>query len=151
MSDALLCETVTGRSMTDLRAARDAAVVGDLIELRLDGVTDLDVAGALADRRRPVIVTCRASWEGGQFDGSEEERRSILSRALALGAEYVDVEWRAGFADIIAQDPSRVVLSSHDFEAVPADLDDRVHTMRATGARTIKIAVATPRLSDTLP
>lgn len=150
MSDSLLCETVTGRSMTELRAARDAAIVGDLIELRLDGVADLDVAAALAGRRCPVIATCRASWEGGRFDGSEDERRSILSRALELGAEYVDIEWRAGFDDLIAQHPSRVVISSHDFDRVPADLDQRAHAMRATGAATIKIAAATERLSDTL-
>jgi hypothetical protein len=31
----------------------------------------------------------------------------------------VDVEWRAGFADLIARNPRRVVLSSHDFQRVP--------------------------------
>jgi 3-dehydroquinate dehydratase len=51
--------------MAELRAARDAVKDADLVELRLDGVADLDVAGALAGRRRPVIVTCRPSWEGG--------------------------------------------------------------------------------------
>ena len=82
MSTFLLCETVTGRSTAELRAARDAATIGDLVELRLDGVADLDVAGALADRRRPVIATCRPTWECGAFDGSEEDRSAILARAF---------------------------------------------------------------------
>ena len=48
----------------------------------------------------------------------------MLAEALALGAEYVDVEWRAGFDDLIASTRGRrIVLSSHDFDGVPADLD----------------------------
>ena len=61
MTDTLLCETVTGPTMADLIAARDRSCA-DLVELRLDLVDRPDVAGALAGRRRPVIVTCRARW-----------------------------------------------------------------------------------------
>ena len=149
MNRALLCETVTADTITALRAARDAATLGDLVELRMDGVRDLDVAGALEGRARPVVVTCRARWEGGRFEGSEEERKAILTRALVLGAEFVDVEWRAGFQDLIAADPARVVVSHHVFDGVPGDLTDRVRAMRATGAGTIKVAVLAARLSDT--
>ena len=146
----LLVETVTGRTMAELRAARDAARQADLVELRLDGTAGIDVAGALAGRQRPVIVTCRARWEGGRFDGSEDDRRRILEEALQRGAEYVDVEWRAGFTDVITCDPRRVVLSSHDFQAVPADLASRAVAMRQSGAGTIKIAIPAERLSDAL-
>ena len=85
MTDPQLCMTVAGPSMDDLRRNRDAAVDADLVELRLDLVDRPDVAGALAGRRTPVIVTCRASWEGGKFQGSEEERRRILESALEMG------------------------------------------------------------------
>src|SRR5829696_9090961 len=112
---ALLCETVTGASMRELLAAREGATAGDMVELRLDGVRDLDVAGALQGRQTPAVATCRAAWEGGRFDGSEEERRAILRQALEAGAEFVDVEWRAGFDDVIALDPARAVVSFHDF------------------------------------
>src|SRR5262245_62684881 len=123
MHHALLCETVAASSMAALRAARDAADLADLVELRLDGVADVDVAGALAGRRRPVIVTCRPRWEGGHFDGSEEERRRLLLEAHSLGADYVDVEWAARFNDLVeGAGGRRIVLSSHDFDGVPADL-----------------------------
>ena len=39
----LLIETVTGPTMADLRSARDRSRDADLVELRLDGVADLDV------------------------------------------------------------------------------------------------------------
>jgi 3-dehydroquinate dehydratase/shikimate dehydrogenase len=137
--------------MPSLLAARDAATAGDMLELRLDGVDSVDVAGALAGRRCPVVVTCRPVWEGGRFDGSEEDRHRILERAFACGAEYVDIEWRSGFRDLVAANRARAVISSHDFDGVPADLDDRVADMRASGAATVKIAVMARRLIDTLP
>jgi 3-dehydroquinate dehydratase/shikimate dehydrogenase len=147
---SLLCETVTGDSTAELIAARDAATTGDMVELRADGVADLDVAAVLANRRRPVIFTCRPRWEGGRFEGSEEERRTILEEALAFGADFVDIEWRARFEDLVRRDPRRVVLSSHDFNGVPSDILDRARAMRATGAGTIKVAVMPQRLSESL-
>jgi 3-dehydroquinate dehydratase/shikimate dehydrogenase len=147
---SLLCETVTGRTTAELVAARERATVGDLVELRLDGVEALELPRALSGRRTPVVVTCRPVWEGGRFDGSEDERLAILRQALALGAEFVDVEWRADFADLVAQHGRRVVLSSHDFDGIPSDLEERARAMRQTGAAVIKIAVAVSRLSDTL-
>lgn len=147
---ALLCETVTADSMAGLIAARDAATTGDMVELRLDGVGDLDVERALHGKRCPVLVTCRPQWEGGRFTGSEEERRRILRTALERGADHVDVEWKAGFEDLIELGARRVVVSSHDFERVPVDLAERARAMRQTGAATIKLAVKVERLADSL-
>jgi 3-dehydroquinate dehydratase / shikimate dehydrogenase len=147
-----LCVTVTAPTMSELRRRRDEVVGADLVELRLDTVSDPSVAGAVADRRLPVILTCRADWEGGQFKGSEEERRRILQEALASDADYVDIEWRAHFTDLLSQtEGKRVVLSMHDFSGVPGDLTERAQAMRATGAEVIKLAVTTSRLSDCLP
>jgi len=151
MPPTLVCVTVTGRTTAELRTGRDAVRDADLIELRLDAVSDPDVAGALAGRTRPVILTCRPAWEGGGFQGSEEERRRILADALQAGAEWVDVEWRAGFDDLVRQQGRRVVLSLHDFEGVPRDLEGRCRGMRAAGAEVVKLAVTARRLADCLP
>ena len=144
-----LCVTVTAPTTADLRRRRDEASDADLIELRLDGVRDPDPVGALQGRTRPVIVTCRPRWEGGAFDGSEDERRRLLTKALDAGAEYVDVEWQARFDDLIAGTAGRrVVISNHDFKGIPADLADRYRAMRGTGAELVKVAVKANRLSD---
>ena len=152
MSKPLLCVTVTAATTAELRQKRDAVADADLIELRLDTVSDPSVAGALAGRRRPAIITCRPAWEGGEFKGSEEERKQILADGLSLGAEYVDVEWRARFDDLIARAGGRrIVLSAHDYLGVPIDLTARVHAMRSTGAEVIKIAATLTSLSDCVP
>jgi 3-dehydroquinate dehydratase/shikimate dehydrogenase len=152
MSKPLLVTTVSAPTMAELRRQRDAVVGADLVELRLDAVNDPDVSGALADRRLPVIVTCRAKWEGGGFQGSEEERRRILEDALNGGAEHVDLEFKAAFArELIASTGGkRIVISSHDFDGVPEDLIERVRHMRAMGAAIVKIAVMARSLSDNL-
>jgi 3-dehydroquinate dehydratase/shikimate dehydrogenase len=122
-----------------------------MVELRLDTVHDPDAAGALLGRRIPAIVTCRPTWEGGCFTGSEEERKRLLSDALACGAEYIDVESSAGFGDLVIQTGGRrVVLSFHDFTGIPLDLDARLRAMRSTGAQVVKLAVKTRRLDDAI-
>ena len=93
---------MTAPTTADLRQARDRVTGADLVELRLDTVRDPDVAGALQGRRTPVVITCRASWEGGSFEGSEAERHAILEEAVGGGAENVDVEWKAGFHDLLS-------------------------------------------------
>ncbi len=131
---ALIVEAVAAASPDAMRRQRDASRA-DLVELRLDLLDRPDADAALAGRTRPVIATCRALWEGGGFQGSEADRLAILARALELGADYIDVEWKAAAA--LEQWPAdvraRVVLSHHDFDGVPADLADRVQDMRGYG------------------
>lgn len=152
MGTARLCVTVTGRTMAELRRRRDEESDADLVELRLDTASDADAAAALFGRKTPVIVTCRPTWEGGQFQGSEEERLRLLRQAQELGAEYIDVEWKARFAEAVrARDGKGVILSMHDFSGVPQDLADCARAMAATGAEVIKIAVTAKKLTDCIP
>ena len=153
MREPLVCVAVAARTVEELRRQRDAADGADLVELRLDHLERPDGPAAIEGRRRPVVVTCRAAWEGGLFNGSEEERRQILEAALAAGAEFVDIEAAASFApDIMRLRRGRgVVLSSHVYGPAPADLRERAAAMRSTGAEVIKIAVEARDLGDMLP
>jgi len=148
---ARICQTVTAATMAELRRKRDAVRDADLVELRLDGVADVDVAGALADRRLPVVVTCRAAWEGGRFDGAEETRLALLARAIEMGAEFVDVEWRADRGAIGTNPRTRLVLSHHDFSGCPDDLAARAQAMRGDDpAAIVKLAVTVSSLGDVM-
>jgi 3-dehydroquinate dehydratase / shikimate dehydrogenase len=152
MREPLVCLTAAARSLDDLRRQRDRAEGADLVELRLDYLDHPDAAAAIDGRRRPVIVTCRPVWEGGRFRGSEEERRRILTDALAAGAEFVDVEAQAGFLpDLMRCRRGRgIVLSAHFFGTIPDDLAVRMNRMRESGAEVIKIAIEAHGLTDTL-
>jgi 3-dehydroquinate dehydratase/shikimate dehydrogenase len=143
--------TVVADTLAELRALRDRETDADLVELRLDGVRDVDVAGALAGRRRPVIVTCRPRWEGGRFDGSEEERLGLLAEAAERGAEFVDVEWQANRRALErCRAHTRVIVSNHDFEGVPPDLAARVRAMEGLDPAVVKVAVTASSIGDCL-
>ena len=153
MTTPRLCVTVAAPTIDALVAARnEASRLADLVELRLDAAGDIDVRAALAGRATPVIVTCRPAREGGSFEGPEDARLAVLREASRLGAEYIDVEFDSAFGPILAERGGRgVVISSHDFTGVPADLSARFGAMRATGAEVVKIAVTAGSLSDNLP
>jgi 3-dehydroquinate dehydratase / shikimate dehydrogenase len=153
MPDPLICETVSGRTMDEVRRARDASGA-DMVEVRLDGVDRPDGLGAIEGRLRPVVVTCRPTWEGGRFDGAEEERLRILADALAQGAEFVDVEADASFVADLARmrrGNRGLVVSRHFSGGAPSDLAARVKAMRAAGAEVVKIAIEAAGLADVLP
>ena len=150
---SLVCATVSAPTLDALVAERRRVEsMVDLVELRLDGLPTIDVRAAIGGSTRPVIVTCRPRWEGGRFDGSEEERHRILAEAVASEAEYVDIEWRSGFEDLVLARGGRgIVLSFHRFNGLPADLGDRVRAMAGIGVDVVKVAVRTGSLGDTLP
>ena len=152
MSAPLICVTVTGRTMDEVRRARDSAEHAHILEVRLDGVDRPDPAAALSGRKLPTIVTCRPAWEGGRFTGSEEERRRFLTTAMDLGAEFVDIEAAAPFAAelINARDGRGIVLSAHFFGAPPPDLRERYAAMRATSAEIVKVAARVDHLTELL-
>jgi len=97
-----------------LARMREAPRGCGLVEIRADHLRAAEVEGMVRRADRPVIVTARAVRDGGGFDGSEEERREILTRALGAGARFIDVEWGGPSAHLASRgDPERVVLSHH--------------------------------------
>ena len=142
----LLCETLTGDTTQQLLARREAARAVDMIELRLDGVRDVDVNRVIDGRVVPAIVTCRPQWEGGRYRGAEAARVALLNEAIDAGAEFVDVEFRADRTAL--RSGARVVLSFHDPAGVPRTLGEIAAAMRAAEAAVVKIAVAAARLDD---
>ena len=150
MFEPQLCVTVTGDTSEALRRARDAAETeADLVELRLDFVGRPDAAAALEGRRKPAIVTCRPVREGGRFAGAESERLRILGEAVALGAEYVDVEWDADAVELISARRGRgVIVSRHLFERPSAPPAELMRELLTRGAEVVKLALAVDSISD---
>lgn len=131
-------------------ALQQAAAVADIVELRLDLMDEFDLPRLLDGRPCPVVVTCRAAREGGRWPGSEDDRLDVLRRAIDLGAEYVDVEADAIHA-IRVRGRSRLIASSHDFAAMPADLPSLWQRLASTGADVVKIVGMAGDARDTVP
>lgn len=145
---------------TDHEAARQALArihsLGYLAELRLDYLGDPDLAALLAAPRGPVIVTNRLAAEGGRWQGPERQRQMLLEKAVALGADYVDVEFAADEGwrwEMLAQrGSSKIILSWHDVAGTssPHRLADTMLAMVAQGADIIKIVTTAHTPADCL-
>jgi 3-dehydroquinate dehydratase/shikimate dehydrogenase len=123
----------------------DLAPIADLFEVRGDLVVDLDLLTLLRARTRPLLFTCRSAGEGGGWNDTDTRRRMTLLEAVKRGFEYVDVEYQSDFLDVIIEKSGHgLVLSYHDLQGTPADLDGLYFRMCAKGADIVKIAV-TPR------
>ncbi len=150
----LLIVPLTQTDPAAMRAAMDTAVAAgaDAVEARLDYLAEVDepaLRTLLTDPPCPVIATCRSRAEGGHHDGTAAERLTVAATAARLGARWVDVELAEldAAAALLATEPVRegrtgVIVSSHDFDGRPADLDARVAAMERSAAHVNKVAFA---------
>jgi 3-dehydroquinate dehydratase / shikimate dehydrogenase len=141
-----------GEAATAAVAARMAELApwADLFEVRADYVSDLDLGALLRARTRPILFTLRSDAEGGRFpDRDSRARRRLLLEAVERGFELVDVEARAGFDDVVAAKKGRgLVLSWHDMEGTPDDLQSIYERMAAEGPDVVKISVTARSVRD---
>ena len=140
------------------RAAKAAGA--EMIELRLDYLETPQPAAVqeiienAKQTQLPLIATCRPSWEGGYFKGSEEERQSLLLTALTTGADYVDVEWACldqegcRVLELLDRSAERVILSSHDFDGKPADIAQLLEKMGQHNPAVRKVAYQANEITD---
>ncbi len=111
-----------------------------LVELRLDFIVRaVNLKRVIADRPGPVIITCRRKKDGGQWEGTESERIMLLRSAIAEQVEYIDLE-----EDIAGTIPrfgtAKRIVSLHDFEKTPDDLDAIHSRLTSLDADIVKIA-----------
>jgi len=130
----------------------------DVVEVRLDSMTDPEVAKCCAMLRKPLLFTNRPVWEGGGFSGFEDDRTRPLFDAVELQAAYVDFELRADpilrgqLLVAMESAPTRMIISWHDFESTPTteELDQVLELMMASGAHIGKIVTTAHTPSDVL-
>ena len=127
----------------------DLESVADLFEIRGDLILDLDLLTILRAKTKPLLFACRPESDGGRMPDGDPRRRLNLLEAVKRGFEYVDVEYKSGLYDVILEKAGRgLVLSYHDFEGTPADLDELYAGMAEGGADVVKIAVTPRSITD---
>lgn len=119
-----------------------------LVELRLDFLRrSPDLGRLLPNRPTAVIVTARRKEDGGLWNGSEESRLRLLRSAIVEGANYVDLE--IDTAKLIPRyGKTRRIISYHNFEETPNELDNIFQVMKACDPDIIKIATTPKKISD---
>src|ERR1700722_13058623 len=92
----MICVVIKGPTFQEAhRQISKALAYADLVELRLDGFTGLEVAALKRLRSHfslPMIFTLRSQIQGGSYAQSEENRLADIHSLAALKPEYLDLE-----------------------------------------------------------
>jgi 3-dehydroquinate dehydratase type I len=138
-------------SRADLQRALRLKKPPDLLELRLDRLTDRldEVKDVIAHLPAPLIITARDPREGGANNLRVPARRRLLLEFLSH-ARYVDVEVRSARAlksvlEKAADAKASTIISFHDLRSTPPslDLDEIANRARSLGAAIVKVATRT--------
>lgn len=139
---------------TDAETAEDIAVATkagmDVAEIRVDRCASDDVWLISNVIRRfadvPTIATIRSRDDGGDWDGTEDERLALF-KTIIPKVDAVDIELRSNAINAaVIEEAHRAertaIVSFHDFDATPPfpELVDVFARARSIGADVVKIA-----------
>lgn len=147
-----ICVSIAGKdTAAALLAAKKAESGADVIEIRLDSLTSPDIEPFLRQLKTPLLFTNRPVWEGGLYDGPEENRLSPLMQAVQSSAAYVDIELQSNQSAVgklcsaALNRPTRIIVSWHNFKETPAadalqDIFSRQHDSGAHIGKMVTMA-----------
>ena len=138
--------------------AKDSEMQADVLEIRLDRLSHAEVAPFVQNLAKPLLFTNRPVWEGGAFEGPEEERIDLLLQAIELDCALVDLELktapelRENMLAALQQKQTGLIISWHDFTGTPAsgDLSDILRQQVESGAHIGKIVTTANDYKDVL-
>ncbi|MEI8364918.1 MAG: shikimate dehydrogenase [Parachlamydiaceae bacterium] len=154
----MICVVITGPSFEEAhRQISQALEDADLVELRLDCFTSLDIRALEKLRSQftlPMLFTLRSQSQGGNYTQTEENRLEDIRLLASLKPEYLDLEFHVPSSfvqEISSQYPEiKIILSYHNFTETPLDLEGLYQEMQKTPAFYYKIAVTPQHCLDTM-
>jgi 3-dehydroquinate dehydratase/shikimate dehydrogenase len=147
----LLCVSifVTDLAQAKRDIARAAEAGADLVELRIDRFEEAQAVRELVDAcMMPAIVTCRASWEGGESTLSDDKRLGLLEAACHGKVRYLDIELETVRRGNELPVGRPIICSFHDFEGRPARLHNIILEMNQRPCAVNKVAWTARSIRD---
>ena len=147
IADEAARANLSGADMVELRFDRLYLIPMDPVEIEGDDgesktilppedewprreMDQVDVASSIASLKEriplPVVFTVRSPEEGGFFPGTEEERISILDKAIESKVSWIDLEMsiddseRARLFEAATSNGINIVASKHDISSTPS-------------------------------
>jgi 3-dehydroquinate dehydratase-1 len=159
-SPAGVCISVASENVVQaLDIAKKSVNHADVIEIRLDTLSDPEIAPFVKNITTPLLFTNRPEWEGGSFNGSETSRLELLMQAVKHDCALVDLELktapelRGELLDILLQHPGTgLIISWHNFRDTPSveELNEILSQQIESGAHIGKIVTTANDYTDVL-
>ena len=132
---------------------RECFKKSDLVEIRIDYIPDFDISCIKNFDLSKVIITLRSKSNGGFFECSEEQRIRILKTFLNK-VGYIDVEYDVQREDLKwfleNRTTTKIILSYHNFNKVPANLEDVIKKLMKQKADIIKVISTCRDITDNI-
>lgn len=118
------------------------------VEVRLDFLSRaVDFQRLMPHKKCEWVATLRRNSDGGRWKGTEDERRTLLRQAIVGGFDWVDLETDVA-NDIRRFGKVKRIVSYHNFEKTPDDLEAIYEKMAAQDADVIKIVTMAQHPKD---
>ncbi len=159
MDSGLICVSVAAvDASTAATSVQSVIELVDVVEIRLDAMPVPQVKDCYELISKPLLFTNRPNWEGGEYQGPEDERIGPLFEAINMRASYVDFElngdlrYRNRLLDAMSVTESKMIISSHDFTCTPSKerLSDILKEQIESGAHIGKIVTVAHSPFDVL-
>lgn len=142
-----ICTPVIGNTLEKfLENLQKIQKISKFVELRVDYIKNLsetNVETIKENTKVDSIFTCRKKEEGGFFEGTEEERRAILKKAIDAQFDFVDIELSTMKQEEIPKHGNtKIIVSYHNFEKTPSywDMQSIIYEMNTYKPDVLKIA-----------
>lgn len=150
----MICISVTPASRTFAKVdLLNAARQCDLVELCLDRlIKEPDVGDLLDGIDKPVLISCRTTRNGGHFEGTEEQRMTILRQAIIANPAYIELDYETAQAIPRFGNVKRVIAYT-DFKKPfsKEDIEEIFTEARQLDADVVKFTWPTPTLEAAWP
>ena len=155
-----ICVSIASEDINQaLDIARSAETFADIVEIRLDTLSDPKIEPFVKNLVKPLLFTNRPEWEGGSYKGTETSRIELLMQAVRHDCALVDLELkttpelRGELLDVLLQHPkTSLIISWHDFSGTPGreELGDILLQQMESGAHIGKIVTTAHDYMDIL-
>ncbi|MFZ2025974.1 MAG: type I 3-dehydroquinate dehydratase [Microgenomates group bacterium] len=154
-----LCSVAMGKTMDELLENISLCKrVTPFVEVRSDYLniqSEIDVKRIGKMGGKKSIFTCRRKDEGGNWQGSEEDRLLLLRRAFVCGFSYIDVELKTleeGVFSIPKGMEGQSIVSFHNFKLTASEdeLQNIISRMRTFSPGIMKIATLVREQKDAM-
>lgn len=151
----MLCAVVKGPSFKNVvDEIKEMAQNVDLIELRIDCLhdsSDQSLRKILKSSVLPILFTLRTKEQGGEFQ-KKHAYQAEVERLISLHPAYIDVESHVSAAFVAElrskYNQTKIIISHHDFERTPEDLDFVLKELKKIPADHYKLATQANDIED---
>ena len=148
----MICISVTPESRTLAKVdILNASTQGDLIEVCLDKLIKTpDVGDMISGFEKPILVSCRRKQDGGDWNGSEDDRMQLMRTAIVAGPAYIELDLELA-GKIPRFGETKRVISYTSLDKPLERIDAIFERARDANADVVKFTWPTPDLDGAWP